>query len=64
MKGYGYDGDSDTGYGDFYGEETGNEGKYREGYQEKHPMLDNVISLLKALIGILDIISDNFDDRK
>lgn len=34
-----------------YGEDKGTDGE--------HPVLVHVISLLKALVGILDIISDN-----
>ena len=56
MKDYGYRYDSEMDYDDPYGEETGQDGK--------RPMLEHVISLLKALIGILDIISDSIGKRE
>lgn len=34
------------------------------GMKNERPMLSHVISLLKALIGILDIISDNLGKQK
>lgn len=55
-KDYGYGYDSEMDYDDPYGEDTGQDGK--------RPMLDHVISLLKALIGILDIISDSIGKRE
>lgn len=51
MKDYGFGCDSETDYDSPYGEEMGQDGR--------RPMLDHVVSLLKALIGILDIISDS-----
>ncbi len=51
MKDYGFGYDSETDYDDPYGEDMGQDGR--------RPMLDHVISLLKTLIEILDIISDS-----
>ncbi|MBO5484599.1 MAG: hypothetical protein MR663_14250 [Lachnospiraceae bacterium] len=56
MKEYGYGYDSDMDYEEEYREDMGTDGK--------RPMLDHVIALLKALIGILDIISDSFEKRR
>jgi hypothetical protein len=58
MKNYGYDYDSEMDYDGMYGEETEREDK------PKRPMLENVISILQALINILDIIGENFGKRK
>ncbi len=46
---------SGMGYEDEYGDGMGGQGK--------QSMLGHVINLLKALIGILDIISDNFEKK-
>jgi len=55
MKDYGFGYGSETDYDNPYGEEMGQD--------SKRPMLDHVISLLKALIGILDIISGSIGNR-
>lgn len=56
MKDYGYGYDSEMDYDSTYEEEMGQE--------RKRPMLNHVISLLKALIGILDIISDSIGKQE
>ncbi|MDY6360901.1 MAG: hypothetical protein SPL23_06925 [Lachnospiraceae bacterium] len=58
MNNYGYDYDSEMEYDGMYGEETEHDEK------TKRPMLENVISILQALINILDIIGENLGKRK
>jgi hypothetical protein len=58
MKEYGYDYDFGTEDEGMFGEKKDDDGKRRR------PMLENVISILKSLINILDIISDNFGRKK
>ncbi|MGN0413942.1 MAG: hypothetical protein ACI4FX_00445 [Agathobacter sp.] len=53
-----YDYDSEMEYDGMYGEETEHDEK------TKRPMLENVISILQALINILDIIGENLGKRK
>jgi hypothetical protein len=58
MKNYGYDYDSEMDYDGMYEEEK------ERGEKPKRPMLENVISILQALINILDIIGENLGRKK
>lgn len=51
-----FDYSSEINHQEAYGEDTGTKGG--------RPMLSHVIGLLKALIGILDIISENLGKHK
>lgn len=59
MKDYDYNFDSKMGYEGTYREKEERE----DGIKQERPMLDNVISILQALINILDIIGDNLGKR-
>lgn len=59
MKDYDYGFDSEMGYEGTYRDKE----ERQDGIKQKRPMLENVISILQALINILDLIGDNLGKR-